>query len=105
VILPSVRARLPVVDPEMFLTLCEELGIVRGADGADVGDSYADADRVSWDQGLRRLALGAFLSGPRSGEQRPFSHGDETVIAAELPASAEPAARALGIIARELIDF
>ena len=102
---PTVARRFPDVDPEMFLTLCEELGIVRGADGADVGDSYADADRVSWDQGLRRLALGAFLSGPRSGEQRPFSHGDETVIAAELPASAEPAARALGIIARELIDF
>ena len=28
----------------------------------------------SWDQGLRRLALGAFLSGARSGERRPFDH-------------------------------
>jgi len=102
---PTVARRFPDVDPEVFLTLCEELGIVRGADGADLADSYADDDRVSWDQGLRRLALGAFLSGPRSGEQRPFSYAGGRAIAAELPAGVEPAARALGIIARELIDF
>jgi len=102
---PTVSRRFPDVDPEMFLDLCEALGIVRGADGRDLDDSYADEDRVSWDQGLRRLALGAFLSGPRSGEQRPFSHDGGSLLAAELSAGAEPAARALGIIARELIDF
>src|SRR4029079_4450704 len=102
---PTVARRFPHVAPEMFLTLCEALELVRGAAGADVGDSYADADRVSWDQGLRRLALGAFLSGPRSGEQRAFALNGGDVLAAEVPASAEPAARALGVIARELIDF
>jgi exodeoxyribonuclease V gamma subunit len=102
---PTVARRFPDVDPEMFLGLCEELGIVRGADGGALRDTYADDDRVSWDHGLRRLALGAFLSGPRSGEQRPFSRADESLLAAELPAAAEPAARALGILARELIDF
>ena len=102
---PTVARRFPDVDPQLFLALCEELGIVRGADGADVGDSYADEDRVSWDQGLRRLALGAFLSGPRSGERRGFMDDRSSVLAAELPAAAEPAARALGVIARELIDF
>ena len=102
---PTVARRFPEVDPQLFLSLCEELGIVRGADGADLRDSYADEDRVSWDQGLRRLALGAFLSGPRSGEQRPFVGEGGSILAAELPAGAEPAARALGIIARELIDF
>ena len=78
---------------------------MRGADGGDLADSYADDDRVSWDQGLKRLALGAFLSGRRSGEERPFSFDGQAMLAAELPAGAEPAARALGIIARELIDF
>jgi exodeoxyribonuclease V gamma subunit len=103
---PTVARRFPDVDPEMFLALCEELGVVRGADAGDLGDSYADDDRVSWDQGLRRLALGAFLSGPRSGERRPFSaDGGGDVLAAELSAGAEGAARALGIIARELIAF
>jgi exodeoxyribonuclease V gamma subunit len=103
---PTVARRFPDVDPELFLALCEQLGIVRGADASDLGDSYADEDRVSWDQGLRRLALGAFLSGPRSGEQRPFAGvGRDVVVAAELSASAEPAARSLGILARELIAF
>ena len=43
----------------------------------DLAGSYLDQDRVSWDQGLRRLALGAFLSGRRSGEERPFSFDGE----------------------------
>jgi exodeoxyribonuclease V gamma subunit len=102
---PTVARRFPDVDPQDFLTLCEQLGIVRGADGGDLADSYAEQDRVSWDQGLRRLALGAFLSGRRSGEERAFALDGGDVLAAELPASAEPAARALGVIARELIDF
>jgi hypothetical protein len=38
---PTVARRFPDVDPELFLALCEELGIVRGADGADLADSYA----------------------------------------------------------------
>jgi exodeoxyribonuclease V gamma subunit len=102
---PTVARRFPEVDPQLFLALCEELGIVRGADGAALDDTYADEDRVSWDQGLRRLALGAFLSGARSGERRPFDQGGGGVLPAELPAGAESAARALGILARELIDF
>jgi exodeoxyribonuclease V gamma subunit len=102
---PTVARRFPDVDPEAFLALCEQLGIVRGADGGDLADSYADDDRVSWDQGLKRLALGAFLSGRRSGEERPFSFDGQAMLAAELPPGAEPAARALGVIAREVIDF
>jgi exodeoxyribonuclease V gamma subunit len=102
---PTVARRFPDVDPEAFLALCEQLGIVRGADGGDLADSYADDDRVSWDQGLRRLALGAFLSGRRSGDERPFSFDGQAMLAADLPVGAEPAARALGIIARELIAF
>jgi exodeoxyribonuclease V gamma subunit len=104
---PTVARRFPDVDPQDFGALCEQLGIVRGADGAALGETYADHDRFSWDQGLRRLALGAFLSGRRSGEEQPFSFDghDEAVLPAELPAGGEPAARALGIIARELIEF
>ncbi len=102
---PTVVRRFPDVDPEDFLTLAEELGIVHGADRRDLAGSYLTEDRVSWDQGLRRLALGAFLSGRRSGEQRPFTLDGEAVVAAELPAALEPAARALAMIVRPLIDF
>jgi len=102
---PAVARRFPDVDPEDWLALCEALEIVRGADRADQVASYLTRDRTSWEQGLRRLALGAFVSGPRSGEERPFVLDGETVLPFDLPPGLEPAARALGIIARELIAF
>jgi exodeoxyribonuclease V gamma subunit len=102
---PTVARRFPDVDPEDWLALCEALEIVRGADRADQPASYLERDRTSWDQGLRRLALGAFLSGPRSGEERPFVLDGETLLPFDLAPDLEPAARALGIVARELIAF
>jgi exodeoxyribonuclease V gamma subunit len=116
---PAVARRFPEIDPDHWVALCEALEIVRGADRDDHADSYLDRDGLSWDQGLRRLALGAFLSGRRSGEERPFAMpggrrgdgpGDQTwasdpILPAELPPALEPAARALGILARELIAY
>ena len=102
---PAVARRFPDVDPEDWLALCEALEIVRGADRADQAASYLTRDRTSWEQGLRRLALGAFLTGPRSGEERPFVLDGEEVLPFDLPPGLEPAARALGTIARELIAF
>ena len=102
---PAVARRFPEVDPEDWLALCEALEIVRGADRADLAASYLTRDRISWEQGLRRLALGAFLSGPRSGEERPFVLDGEELLPFDLPPSLEPAARALGLVARELIAF
>jgi exodeoxyribonuclease V gamma subunit len=64
---PTVARRFPEVDPEDWLALCEALEIVRGADRDDQPESYLARDRTSWEQGLRRLALGAFLTGPRGG--------------------------------------
>ncbi len=102
---PTVARRFPDVDPEDWLALCEALEIVRGADRADQPDSYLERDRTSWDQGLRRLALGAFLSGPRSGAEEPFVLDGEAMLPVDLAPDLEPAARALGIVARELIAF
>jgi exodeoxyribonuclease V gamma subunit len=133
---PAVARRFPDVDPADWVGLCEELQIVRGADRADHEGNYLERDQLSWDQGLRRLALGAFLSGRRSGEERPFllptgaqlpggpplldgqpplgggplldgqpPLGGEPLLAAELAPAAEPAARTLGILARELIAY
>jgi exodeoxyribonuclease V gamma subunit len=102
---PAVARRFPEVDPEHWLGLCEALEIVRGADRASEPPSYLERDRTSWDQGLRRLALGAFLSGPRAGDERPFLLEGEAMLPFDLPADLEPAARALGMVARALIAF
>jgi exodeoxyribonuclease V gamma subunit len=102
---PTVARRFPDVDPEEWLALCEELEIVRGAHRADQPESYLERDRTSWDQGLRRLALGAFLSGPHGGEERPFVLDGEAILPFDVAPDREPAARALGIIARELCAF
>ncbi|MES1165450.1 MAG: hypothetical protein ABUR63_06830, partial [Verrucomicrobiota bacterium] len=99
---PAVARRFPDVDPEDWLALCEDLEIVRGADGAGLPRTYLERDRISWDQGLRRLALGAFLSpDPRE----PFVLGGEPLLPADLSPSGETAARALGLLARELIAY
>jgi exodeoxyribonuclease V gamma subunit len=104
---PVIARRFPDVDPEDWLALADELQIVRGADRHDthLEDSYLDGDRISWDQGLRRLALGAFLSGQPSGEERPFALGGELYLPAEVTGGGEAAARALGLLARSLIDL
>jgi exodeoxyribonuclease V gamma subunit len=102
---PTVARRFPEVDPEDWLALCEGLEIVRGADRADQAQSYLARDRTSWEQGLRRLALGAFLSGPGGGDTRPFDLDGEAVLPFDVPVALEPAARALGIVARQLLAF
>ena len=94
---PTVARRFPDVDPEAFLALCEQLGIVRGADGGDLADSYARrgsgelgpgaASGWRWGRSCRGGAAA------RSGRSRSTG---EAMLAAELPAAREPAARALG---------
>jgi exodeoxyribonuclease V gamma subunit len=99
---PAVARRFPDVDPEDWLALCEDLEVVRGADRAALPPSYLERDRISWDQGLRRLALGAFMSG---GDDLPFELGGEPLLPAPVSLAGEPAARALGMLARELIAY
>ncbi len=41
---------------------------MRGGDRRDLAGTYVDVDAFTWDQGLRRLALGAVMEGARSGE-------------------------------------
>jgi len=60
---PNVLAAYPDADPSEWARACERLGIVRGADHRDLEGSYVEEDLLSWAQGLRRMALGSFLSG------------------------------------------
>jgi exodeoxyribonuclease V gamma subunit len=61
------------------------LGIVHGQDHKDHAGSYIEGDVVNWDQGLRRLALGALLGGEASGERRALSLPDGELLPEELP--------------------
>src|SRR5207302_5454397 len=60
-------------------------------------------DVHSWDQGLRRLALGAFMTGERSGDLRALPLGDEAYLPLELDRDDQVPAAALAVAARSLI--
>jgi len=60
---PALLEAHPELDPEPWAGWCDSVGIVRGANAADLDGTYLERDTVSWDQGLGRLALGAFLPG------------------------------------------
>lgn len=100
---PSVMARFPEADVTSWLRLADELGIVHGADRRDHEGTYIERDVLNWDQGLRRLALGVLMTGPRSGDETPVAWGDERYLPADRPAEAEPGALAFGLLVRSLI--
>jgi len=69
---PAVLAAHPHVDAADWVRWTERLGIAHGADAAAHANTYlADASTTAghfhWDQGVRRLALGAFMVGERAG--------------------------------------
>jgi exodeoxyribonuclease V gamma subunit len=100
---PSVMERFPDTRPADWLHLIDELGIVRGADQRDLAGSYLDRDLFTWDQGLRRLALGAFMAGERSGDQTPVRVGTNQYLPVEIAPDERAGALGLGVLVRSLI--
>jgi exodeoxyribonuclease V gamma subunit len=62
---PAVLAGYPHVDAEDWVRWTERLGIVHGSDEAAHAGTYLEdhPGHFHWDQGVRRLALGAFMVG------------------------------------------
>ncbi len=58
---PNVRARVGEYSPERWAQWIDSLHIIQGADLQDLSHTYLEKDRYSWEQGCRRLALGAFM--------------------------------------------
>jgi exodeoxyribonuclease V gamma subunit len=81
---PAFGASRQGVDVERWARWCEALAIFRGADGEAHADSYWTGESFHWDQGLRRLTLGAFMAGEPSGAQVPFQAGAESWLPYEL---------------------
>jgi exodeoxyribonuclease V gamma subunit len=65
---PAVLAGYPHVDPDDWVRWTERLGIVHGADATAHHGTYLEEHPglFHWDQGVRRLALGAFMVGERA---------------------------------------
>jgi exodeoxyribonuclease V gamma subunit len=105
---PAVRGGSPGLEPEAWSRLAAELGIFHGADHQDLAGTYVDEDLLSWDQGLRRLALGAFLAGPRSGDDRLWEgvaadgRTQQVLVADTAATNLESAAR-FALLARSLL--
>ena len=59
---PNVIGQFPYADPEDWVDWCERLKILHGADRRDHADTYINTELFHWDQGLKRLTLGAFMT-------------------------------------------
>jgi exodeoxyribonuclease V gamma subunit len=98
-----VMGRFAEANAAEWLRLADELGIVHGADHDDHAGTYIERDLLIWDQGFRRLALGALMTGPRAGDERPVSFGDQQYLPADLPPDSQRSALDFALLARSLI--
>ena len=99
----AVRVRFPEADANQWRDWCLELEVVRGADQSDHEGTYIDRDLFNWEQGLRRLVLGAFMTGPRTGDERVFRLGDSEYLPHDQSADALASAARLLVLVRSLV--
>ena len=100
---PTVLASLPDASSAEWAAWCDALGIVHGADRHDHEGTYIRKDVFNWDQGLKRLALGAFMSGERSGNDRLFEQKGDTYLAEEISSDRMASADSFGLLIRSLL--
>jgi exodeoxyribonuclease V gamma subunit len=100
---PAVAGRFDDLRPDEWPRLADRLGIRFGSGPEDLEGTYLEEDLVTWDQGIRRLALGAFMGGERSGDQRILEIGGRAYLPHELPAGAPAAGARFGLLARSLL--
>jgi exodeoxyribonuclease V gamma subunit len=107
---PNVRARFPDADPRVWLQLCDALAIAHGANRDALADTYIDRDVFNWDQGCKRLALGWFAQGPRSGAEDPVELPgpgrdplDNSYFPAEVSSDLRPDVEGLALLMRSLL--
>ena len=70
---PCVRSRVRDLPAEEWERAVDRVGAFHGIDHADHEGTYITSDLINWDQGIRRVALGAFMSGALSGDSRFFA--------------------------------
>lgn len=101
---PAVLARHPHVDPDDWVRWADRLGVVHGAGKADHAGTYlAEVDLFHWDQGVRRLALGAFMAGARSGDDGLATVGESPCLPEEIAPDLQASAATFALLVRSLI--
>lgn len=103
---PCVLARFPTATPEGWRALADQLGIVRGADRGDFDAAYLSQDLFTWDQGLRRLALGAFadIEASKQAEQaEPVALGENAYLPGPVIDGDDEAALGFLALSRSLV--
>lgn len=96
---PAVARHFENLDPDTWTAWCDQTGIVRGADQKGLQPAYFSEDALSWDQGLRRLAVGAFMGG----EGEPFEAAGQTYAPREIGTGTWEAAGTFILEARGLL--
>lgn len=101
---PAIVGDQALADASMLRTLVNQLGVFFGADGDDLRNTYIAGDLFNWDQALRRLALGAFMAGERSGVNATFDTLDHRrYLPLEIPQDAVASVARMIATARSLI--
>lgn len=99
----NVVAGCPGVDPQTWVRWCDELNILHGADRADHEGTYIDRNLYNWDQGLKRLVLGTFMTGQVAGDERIAKMPDGEYLPQELSPQEVESAAQMVTLARSLI--
>jgi exodeoxyribonuclease V gamma subunit len=100
---PAVLGDCAELTPGDLAAMAERLGIVFGADRQDHAGTYIDEDVYNWDQGVIRLALGAFMTGEKSGDRRIFEAGAGRWLVEEVSGRAASTAARFGLLVRMLL--
>ncbi|MBA3391364.1 MAG: exodeoxyribonuclease V subunit gamma [Deltaproteobacteria bacterium] len=100
---PAVLAGHPHVDAADWVRWTERLGIVHGADASAHRGTYLEAHpgQFHWDQGVRRLALGAFMVGERAA-RGPALIGTSPCAPEELRPDQQASAATYALLVRSL---
>jgi len=100
---PAVIGNFEDLAPGDLAAMTERLGIVFGADRLDYAGTYIDEDVYSWDQGVRRLVLGAFMTGEKSGDRRIFETAAGRWLVEESEGTASSTVARFGLLVRSLL--
>lgn len=101
---PHVTAALGGdVDIELWQQWTDALGIVHGASHDDHRDTYIERDLFNWEQGLKRLTLGLFMTEPDAGPMPAVALGAGAYVPLPLPPDQWDDASHLILLMRSLI--